>query len=109
MAKVSENDIQDMSQDWGNDPVNGLPFSGRAVQKFIKDILGTKMGYFHYDTTTNRYLVFANEGAKDKYLENPLLTELVLGAFDAPFNYSAEINLIRSLMLRFHWGQRVTI
>lgn len=94
MAKVSENDIQDMSQDWGNDPVNGLPFSGRAVQKFIKDILGTKMGYFHYDTTTNRYLVFANEGAKDKYLENPLLTELVLGAFDAPFNYSAEINLI---------------
>lgn len=94
MAKVSENDIQDMSQDWGNDPVNGLPFSGRAVQKFIKDTLGTKMGYFHYDTTTNRYLVFANEGAKDKYLENPLLTELVLGAFDAPFNYSAEINLI---------------
>lgn len=94
MAKVSENDIQDMSQDWGNDPVNGLPFSGRAVQKFIKDTLGTKMGYFHYDTATNRYLVFANEESKDKYLENPQLTELVLGAFDAPFNYSAEVNLI---------------
>lgn len=94
MAKVSDNDILDFSQDWGKDPANGLPFSGRAVQQFIKDTFDTKVGYFYYDTTTNRYLVFANEESKNKYLENPLLTELVLGSFDAPFNYSAEINLI---------------
>lgn len=94
MAKVSDNDILDLSQDWSKDPANGLPFSGRAVQQFIKDTFGTKVGYFYYDTATNRYLVFANEESKNKYLENPLLTELVLGSFDAPFNYSAEINLI---------------
>jgi hypothetical protein len=33
MAKsVSKNDIQNMSEDWGLDPSNGLPYSGAAVQ-----------------------------------------------------------------------------
>lgn len=94
MAKISSNDILDLSQNWSKDPANGLPFSGRAVQKFLKEVLNTKFGCFYYDATTNRYLVFSNEESKDKYLDNPLLTELVLGSFDAPFNYSAEINLI---------------
>lgn len=94
MAKISQNEIQDITQDWGSDPANGLPFSGKAIQKFIKDTFNTKAGYFYYDTSTNRYLVFADTESKDKYLDNPTMTELVLGAFDAPFNYSAEINLI---------------
>ena len=29
--KVSENNIQDMSQDWGLDTSNNLPYSGAAV------------------------------------------------------------------------------
>ena len=95
MAKsVSKNDIQNMSEDWGLDPSNGLPYSGAAVQKFIKKTFGSKMGYFHYDTSSNRYLVFADEESKDKYLENPTMTELVLGTFDAPFNYEASITML---------------
>ena len=94
MAKVSKNDIVNMSQDWGYDSSTGLPYSGRAVQKFIKEQFGTKMGYFFYDTSGNRYLVFASEESKDEYLANPTKTELILGSFDAPFNYEAEINLL---------------
>lgn len=92
--KVSENDIQDMTQDWGLDTSNNLPYSGAAVQKFIKEKLNSKMGYFHYDTTSNRYLCFADEASKDAYVANPTLTELVLGAFDAPFNYEATITML---------------
>ena len=92
--KVSENNIQDMTQDWGLDTSNGLPYSGAAVQKFIKKIFGSKMGYFHYDTSSNRYLVFADEESKNKYVENPTMTELVLGTFDAPFNYEASITML---------------
>lgn len=44
MAKVSTNPITTYEQDWGNDPATGLPFSGQAVQKFIKDELKDKLG-----------------------------------------------------------------
>ena len=95
MAKsVSKNDIQNMSEDWGHDLSNGLPYSGAAVQKFIKNTFKSKMGYFYYDTSSNRYLVFADEESKNKFVENPTLTELILGAFDAPFNYEASIMLL---------------
>lgn len=76
---------------------NGLPYSGAAVQKFIKKTFGSKMGYFHYDPSSNRYLVFADEESKDKYVENPTMTELVLGTFDAPFNYEASITMLTPL------------
>lgn len=92
--KVSENDIQNINQDWGLDTSNGLPFSGGAVQKFIKETLNSKMGYFHYDVASNRYIVFANEESKNKYLEDPTQTQLILGSFDAPFNYEASINMV---------------
>ena len=92
--KISENKIQDLSQDWAKDPSNGLPFSGAAVQQFIKENFNSKLGFLYYDTSSNRYLCFADEASKDKYLENPTLAELVLGAFDAPFNYEASITLL---------------
>ena len=97
MAKnkqLSYNDIPDLNEDWGLDPRNGLRYSGESVQKFIKEKLNSKMGYFHYDATSNRYLCFADEASKDAYVANPTLTELVLGAFDAPFNYEATITLL---------------
>lgn len=91
--KVSENNIQSINNDWALDPSNDLPYSGAAVQKFIKDTLNSKMGYFHYDVASNRYLCFADSESKDKYLANPTMTELILGSFDAPFNYEAVITM----------------
>ena len=97
MAKnknLSYNDIPDKNEDWGLDPRNGFKYSGESVQKFIKETFDSKMGYFHYDTSSNRYLVFADEASKNEYVENPTLTDLVLGSFDAPFNYEASITML---------------
>lgn len=97
MAKnknLSYNDIPDKNEDWGLDPRNGFKYSGESVQKFIKETFDSKMGYFHYDTSSNRYLVFADEASKNEYVENPTLTDLVLGSFDAPFTYQASIKLL---------------
>ena len=91
--KVSENDILNMSQDWGYDASNGLPYSGEAVQKFIKERLNTKAGVFYNDSANNRYLVFADEGTRDAYLADPTQTGLILGTFDAPSNYTAVISM----------------
>ena len=97
MAKnknLSYNDIPDKNEDWGLDPRNGFKYSGKSVQKFIKKTFDSKMGYLHYDTSSNRYLVFADEASKNEYVENPTLTKLVLGSFDAPFNYEASITML---------------
>ena len=83
--------------DWGGDEsTEFLPVKGNRVQEFIKKSLNGKMGIFHYDETNNRYIVFADEETRDSYLEDPTQTELILGTFDAPFNYTASINLLTS-------------
>ena len=90
---VSYNQIESIKEDWSLDERNGFPYSGESVQRFIKESLNGKAGLFYYDTTNNRYLVFANEEARDEYLADTTKTELIIGTFDAPFNYSAEIHL----------------
>lgn len=95
MAKISENMIPDINADWGLDASNNLPYSGEAVQEFIKRTLKQKYGYFHYDDSNNRYLVFADEESKDRYISDPSANaSLLLSSFDAPFNYSAKIEMI---------------
>ena len=95
MAKISENRIPDINADWGLDTENGLPYSGKAVQEFIKDTFKSKFGYFHYDENNNRYLVFADEASKDLYLkDSDTYKDLLLTTFDAPFNYSMNVELI---------------
>jgi hypothetical protein len=94
MAKQTWNNPIDKNVDWGGDTsTEGLPVSGEMVQKFIKDSLNGKAGLFYYDTSNNRYIVFADEQTRDEYLDDPTKTELIIGTFDAPFNYSAEITM----------------
>ena len=82
------------SQDWGGDEsTDGLPVAGSRVQEFIKEQLNSKAGVFHYDNTNNRYIVFADEESQDAYFDDPTRTDLIIGTFDAPFNYSAQITL----------------
>lgn len=95
MAKISENMIPDINADWGLDASNNLPYSGEAVQEFIKRTLKQKYGYFHYDDGNNRYLVFADEESKNLYISDPSANaSLLLSSFDAPFNYSAKIEMV---------------
>lgn len=77
----------------GNEDTNNLPVRGSRVEEFLKGSLNSKIGVLFYDTANNRYLAFADEEERDKYIADPTQTDLVLGTFDAPFNYTAEINL----------------
>ena len=83
------------SVDWNGDSSTGnLPVSGKQVQAFIKNTLNNKVGLLYYDETNNRYLAFADSDTRDSYLADTTKTDLILGTFDAPFNFSAEINLL---------------
>ena len=93
MAKFYDKEI-DKTVDWGGDKTTGnLQVSGRRVQEFIKKSLENRIGILHYDSANNRYLAFADAANRDAYVDNPSRTELILGTFDAPFNYSASIRL----------------
>lgn len=75
--KVSDNEIKDMTVDWGKDTTNGnLPFSGQAVQDFIKRQFGTKVGTWRWSPNvdaSNFYHLwgFATEDDKQAYLADP--------------------------------------
>ena len=94
MAKKIYDEKISKSTDWGGDEsTGGLPVAGGRIQEYLKEQLDGKAGIFHYDTSNNRYLVFADADTRDEYLADPTKTGLLLGTFDAPFNYSAEITL----------------
>lgn len=94
MAKVSENYISDKTNDWGLDPSNNLPYSGAAIQKFIKDELQNRIGTLHYDESNERYLAFADNVDKEAYLaDQENNATLVLATWNAPANYTAEIDV----------------
>lgn len=93
--KSSSNSITSKHYDWGNDPSNNLPYSGEAVQAWIKEQFEGRAGVFYYDTTNNRFLVFADEENRDLYLDDPTeYASFILGTFDAPFNYTAVATLV---------------
>lgn len=83
------------TDDWSIDTRNNLPYSGQAVQTYIKEQFNNKAGCFYYDTANNRFLVFADEINRDLYLDDPVEhASLLIATFDAPFNYSASITLV---------------
>ena len=79
MAKFSENKIPNINADWGLDESNGLPYSGQAVQDFLKDSLKDAHIYINqidgileqlsrfekygsYDIDKSRYLMVLSKG-----------------------------------------------
>ena len=94
--KYSPNEIQGKTDDWGMDvnDVDKRPFSGASVQRYIKRQLDGKIGILHYDTGNNRYMAFADTESRDAYMDNPARTDLILGTFDAPFNFMASVSLL---------------
>ncbi|MDE7465569.1 MAG: CotH kinase family protein, partial [Muribaculaceae bacterium] len=90
--KIIDEKIDNPDVSWEN-------YRGTRIEEYLKARLASldnsKAGHFHYDTSNNRYMVFADTASRDLYLENPAEHgELLLATFDAPFNYTAEINLI---------------
>lgn len=78
--KISENAIPDINADWGKDASNGLPYSGQAVQTFIKKTLTAldsdmkkKVGWWCWSSTidaSNFYHLwgFASEDDATAYM-----------------------------------------
>lgn len=93
--KYSPNSISSLNEDWGLDAKDSeqRPFSGQAVQDFIKGQFNTKVGYVAYDKDSNRYMLFASEDTYKEYKADSDKTELVIGSFEAPYNYEARITL----------------
>lgn len=89
MARTSPNSITSLDQDWGRDPLNGLPFSGSAVQSFIKEYLGAISKASYFDSTTNTLYWFASEDDKLAFIQDPTLTSLVL--FSTTMSFASEL------------------
>lgn len=101
--------LSDLSQDWGGrntgdsaQTIHGTSVPAGAewglnrgeIERFIKEQFKGKAGVFHYDQDTSKYLVFADDADRDLYLsDREEYAELLIGTFDAPANYTAEINM----------------
>ena len=97
MAKTSPNNITSLSQDWGRDDQTGLPFSGAAVQQFIKTNLGEIARACYFDPQEATLSWFASQAAYDRYIDNPQDKTEVL--FSVPISFASElfrINLINN-------------
>ena len=93
MGKVYDERINKSTNWGGDDSTGGLPVAGSRVQEFIKEQLNGKAGIFYYDSSNNRYIVFSDAESRDEYLADTTKTDLIIGTFDAPFNYSAQITM----------------
>lgn len=97
--KISENKITSLTQDWGMDESNGLPYSGQAVQEFIKGGIQTantayseRFGAVVFDTSTYMLLGFKNDEDKQAYLAGGP-DSLIIGR--EQFNFTGTINQVK--------------
>lgn len=104
--KYYDEDIKNMSVDWGgDDSTGGLPVSGRKVQEFIKDSINSKVGYVdRVDTKQGGFYVLARDKETfDAYVQT-ITDDKPFGdiemdgingrRFDAPFNYKMSVTLL---------------
>ena len=89
MARYSSQPITSLSQDWSYDPIEQLPFSGAAVQAFIKSYLGAVAKASYFDSTTNTMYWFASEDDKQAFIQDQTLTNLVL--FSTTMSFASEL------------------
>ena len=89
MAKVSTNPIQNLDEDWGNDPNVNLPFSGEAVQAFIKSYLRNVTAAAYFDPTNYTMYFFASEEDRNSFINDPSQTSLP--TFSCPMNFSSTL------------------
>lgn len=68
MAKISGNKIESINEDWGVDKRNGLPYSGQAVQSFIKSTFNAKVGASYFEPATMTLLGFRNAEERNEYI-----------------------------------------
>ena len=83
--KSSYNEIRSIEEDWSLDERNGLPYSGKSVQEFIKKGIYAaetscekRVGAAYYDIENFTIYYFKDEEIKKKWLNNGRNKEFVL-------------------------------
>lgn len=89
MAKISTNDIRSINEEWTKDPRNNLPYSGRAVQKFIKDELSKSIGASWFDQTNFTLYFFRSNEDKNIFVDDKTRTDLILSS--TSLNFSSQM------------------
>lgn len=92
MSNISPNNIPDLSEDWSKDKRNGLPYSGQAVQNFIKNFCQksldneeNKMGAVYFDTAAMKFYTFKNSEDRDNFISTGDIS-LILSSQDIVFS-----------------------
>lgn len=112
MASKSYNDIRSIAEDWQYDDRNGLKYSGKSVQKFIKWQLQEKVAATYFDAVELRLYGFRSTEDRDKYVETKD-TSLIIDS--CPFNFTGMQyrvvidNLMGSTQLYFTTNQSTAI
>ena len=112
MASKSYNDIRSIAEDWQYDDRNGLKYSGKSVQKFIKGQLQEKVAATYFDAVELRLYGFRSTEDRDKYVETKD-TSLIIDS--CPFNFTGMQyrvvidNLMGSTQLYFTTNQSTAI
>ena len=112
MASKSYNDIRSIAEDWQYDDRNGLKYSGKSVQKFIKGQLQEKVAATYFDAVELRLYGFKSTEDRDKYVETKD-TSLIIDS--CPFNFTGMQyrvvidNLMGSTQLYFTTNQSTAI
>lgn len=85
MARYSSYPIEKMSDDWGYDTRNGLPYSGASVQEFIKKCFSEKASTGYFDSSTMTVYLFKDEIDKEEFKDDTTRLDLVVGSFPLSF------------------------
>ncbi len=98
MAKrrIIQEAIQSIDQPWGGTDSKGQwAYGFEYIEQFLKNTLKGKGGEFYYDADTAKYLIFADQSSRDLYIsDREQYADLLIGSFDAPASYTAEINML---------------
>ena len=89
MAKTSTNNIQNLDDDWGNDPDVNLPYSGEAVQTFIKSYLRNVTAAAYFDPTNYTMYFFASQEDRDSFINDT--SQTTLPVFSCPMSFSSTL------------------
>lgn len=110
MSKLQNQDeiwTQDINKhtDWGGDESTSyLPVAGEKVQKFIKNQLNSKAGYFWLNQSTGECYAFTDQESCEQYLSDPIqYQDLLLGKIGEEIaQYTAQITLDSPQIQRYY-------
>ena len=93
MGKVSPNPIISLEQNWSNDTNVNLPFSGEAVQNFIKQYLQRVTNAAWFDPQSYTMFFFDSQESMQEYQNDPSQIQLI--QFAVPMNFSSTLYRIK--------------